>query len=249
MGIENESLISYTIFLMRHLSLFLKRLTGRILGFFPRHREPIVEDDDSKRRRSRHCLIIAGPNGSGKSTCADSVVPTEMKIGEFVNADKIAAGLSPYNPESVRLTAGRLLMNRVEQLIEARENFAIETTLAPRGLIHLIRKMKQEGYIVTLSFLWLSSPQLARARVKSRVEAGGHDIPLTEIYRRYKRGLENLFKIYLPFVDFCVIYNGSTFPPEVVARYAKGTLVEMLDASLLNAIKGSIDDKGPDPIV
>ncbi|MBN2676386.1 MAG: zeta toxin family protein [Alphaproteobacteria bacterium] len=233
-------------FNFRSISLFLKRFFGRIGGFFPLRKkiDPDVEDV-VKYRRKRHCLIIAGPNGAGKSTCADAVVPDELKIGEFVNADKIAAGLSPYNPESVRLTAGRLLMNRVEDLIRTRQNFAIETTLAPRGIIHLIHRMKEEGYQVTLSFLWLSSPKLAKLRVKTRVKTGGHDIPNTEIYRRYKRGLRNLFKIYLPLVDFCVIYNGSVFPPEVVARFANGTLVDMVDSSLFNAIKGSLDDQGP----
>ncbi|MBN1783794.1 MAG: zeta toxin family protein [Alphaproteobacteria bacterium] len=234
---------------MRSVLLYFKRLFGRILGIFPLKKVGQKDKEKPVLRRKRHCLIIAGPNGAGKSTCADAIVPQEMRITEFVNADKIAAGLSPYNPEAARFTAGKLLINRIEQLITARENFALETTLAPLGLIHLIKRMQKEGYIVTLSFLWLSSQRLAKERVKTRVESGGHDIPQREIYRRYKRGLINLFKIYLPFVDFCAIYNASTFPPEIVARYAEGALVEMLDASLFNAIKGSIDDKGPDPII
>ena len=228
---------------IRSISLYFKRLFGRIRGIFPFKKK--ISEEKQKPLRKRHCLIIAGPNGAGKSTCADAVVPEELKIGEFVNADKIAAGLSPYKPESVRLTAGRLLLNRVEYLIQTRQNFAIETTLAPRALVHLIKRMQKKGYHVTLSFLWLDSPKLAKVRVKTRVETGGHDIPNHEIYRRYKRGLHNLFKIYLPFVNYCAIYNASVFPPEVVARFANGALVEMLDASLFNAIKGSLDDKGP----
>ncbi len=230
---------------MRRILLFFKRLIGRASGTFPKKENiPIAP-----KPRKKQCLIIAGPNGSGKSTCADAIVPTEMKIAEFVNADKIAAGLSPYNPEAVRFTAGKLLVNRINQLIEARQNFALETTLAPRGLVHLIKRMQKEGYVVTLSFLWLSSQKLAKERVKTRVEAGGHYIPHREIYRRYKRGLDNLFKIYLPFVNYCAIYNASGFPPEIVARYTDGALVEMLDASLFNAIKGSLDDKGPNEII
>ncbi len=227
---------------MRRIILFFQRLFGRVLGKFPVKK---TESVSHVKLRKKQCLIIAGPNGSGKSTCADAIVPKEMKIAEFVNADKIAAGLSPYNPEAVRFTAGKLLVNRIDQLITARENFALETTLAPRGLVHLIKRMQKEGYVVTLSFLWLNSQKLAKERVKTRVEAGGHDIPHREIYRRYKRGLNNLFNIYLHIVDFCAIYNASGFPPEIVARYADGALVEMLDASLFNAIKGSLDDKGP----
>lgn len=151
--------------------------------------------------------IIAGCNGAGKTTASYSVLPDLLECREFVNADEIAKGLSPFHPESVAIEAGKLMLQRIEMLLSKRKTFAIETTLATRSYASLIKRAHDLGYQVVLLFFWLSSPQMAIQRVAKRVSEGGHNIPKDTITRRYWLGLRNFFQIFMPIVDLWVFYE------------------------------------------
>ncbi|MDE5880205.1 MAG: zeta toxin family protein [Muribaculaceae bacterium] len=155
--------------------------------------------------------IIAGCNGAGKTTASFNVLPQILNCREFVNADEIAKGLSPFTPESVAIQAGKLMLERIETLMLEEVTFAIETTLATRSYKNLVLKAKQKGYDVSLLFFWLESPEVACERVRKRVSEGGHNIPKDIIYRRYYLGLENLFNIFMPIVDFWALYDNNNY--------------------------------------
>ncbi|HVU53981.1 MAG TPA: zeta toxin family protein [Puia sp.] len=152
--------------------------------------------------------IIAGPNGAGKTTAAMTVLPEALHVKEFVNADEIARGLSPLNPAGMAIEAGKIMLKRISQLASEGEDFSIETTLASRSYIKLIKECQAKGYIVTLIFFYLNSWELARERVEQRVRKGGHDIPEIDIERRYFRGIRNLPE-YINTVDNWSVYDNS----------------------------------------
>ena len=162
--------------------------------------------------------VIAGPNGAGKTTFANEFLPDFVHCREFLNADLIAAGLSPFAPETQNMRAGRLFLTRIKELTKVRENFGFETTLSGRGYVRLLTEMKRIGYRVVLFFLWLPDVDVAVARVKNRVRQGGHNIPEHVIRRRFKSGMRNLFHLYRPLADVWRLYDGSQLPPEVVAH-------------------------------
>lgn len=153
--------------------------------------------------------IIAGCNGAGKTTASYSVLPEMLSCREFVNADEIAKGLSPFNPESMAIQAGRLMLERIEALLEQRATFAIETTLATRSYSRLVGRAKANGYRVVLLFFWLPTPAMAVERVAKRVREGGHDIPFDTIHRRYWSGLWNFFEIFKPIVDSWLFFDNE----------------------------------------
>lgn len=159
--------------------------------------------------------IIAGCNGAGKTTASYSVLPDLLECREFVNADEIARGLSPFNPESVAIEAGRLMIQRIESLVGQRKTFAIETTLATRSYAALVHKVHDLGYNVVLLFFWLPSPEIAVKRVAKRVSEGGHNIPSETIYRRYRLGLQNFFDIFIDIVDSWSFYDNLNTPVEL----------------------------------
>jgi predicted ABC-type ATPase len=165
--------------------------------------------------------IIAGCNGAGKTTASFTILPEMLNCREFVNADSIAAGLSPFNPESVAIEAGRLMLTRIRELMSAGIDFAFETTLSTRSYISLINEAKQTGYNVTLIFIWLDSPATAIRRVADRVTKGGHNIPDQIIVRRYSRGIYNLIKLYIPVCDRWMIVNNETVTPWPIAEGEK----------------------------
>jgi len=169
----------------------------------------------------KHLYIISGPNGAGKTTASYTVLPKILQCKEFVNADEIARGLSPFNPESVAIEAGRLMLKRISDLLQRNESFSIETTLSSRSYFRLVEKAYSQGYDVTLLFFWLKSPQQAIERVAERVAKGGHDIPKDIIVRRYWEGLDNLFKIYMPIVDTWILVNNGETPRSIVATGGK----------------------------
>jgi predicted ABC-type ATPase len=144
--------------------------------------------------------IISGCNGAGKTTASYTVLPEMLNCQEFVNADNIAAGISPFNPASVALSAGRIMLNRIDELMQEGADFAFETTLSTKSYVSLIKKARALGYKITLVYFWLTSPEEAIARVATRVSKGGHDIPHDVIRRRYYGGLTNLFKLYNRYV-------------------------------------------------
>ena len=154
--------------------------------------------------------IIAGPNGAGKTTASFNVLPTLLNCREFVNADEIARGLSPFDVESVAIQAGKLMLERIEFLLKQGQTFAIETTLATTSYTNLVSRAQGLGYKVHLLFFWLSSPEVAYERVARRVEEGGHNIPRGVIERRYWRGLRNLFEKFMPIVDYWAIYDNNS---------------------------------------
>lgn len=153
--------------------------------------------------------IIAGCNGAGKTTASFNVLPQILDCKEFVNADEIAKGLSPFAPESVAIQAGKLMLQRIDKLLDEGVSFAIETTLATRSYQTLVKRAQERGYIVQLLFFWLESPSVACERVKKRVSQGGHDIPAKTIHQRYNLGLKNLFDIFMPIVDYWIIYDNN----------------------------------------
>ena len=174
-------------------------------------------------------LIISGPNGAGKTTAAKVLLPEVFNCREFVNADNIAAGLSPFNPEGVSLEAGRIMLERIQYLLSIRADFALETTLASKSYVSMIKEAKMLGYEVTLSFFWLPSPEVAKQRVKMRVLEGGHSIPDDIIERRYHRGITNFFERYTSICDNWLLINNAALNPELIARYTKQTGIEIMD--------------------
>jgi len=161
--------------------------------------------------------IIAGCNGAGKTTASFTVLPEMLNCREFVNADEIAKGLSPFNPEGVAIQAGRLMIERVLYLLKEGKTFAFETTLATRSYVNLIQRAQRRGYFVTLLFFSLSTPEQAVARVAKRVSQGGHNIPTDVVRRRFDAGLRNFFQLYIPVVDYWALYDNSTCPSEKLA--------------------------------
>ncbi len=154
--------------------------------------------------------IIAGCNGAGKTTASFTILPQMLGCVEFVNADEIARGLSPFNPYSVSIAAGRLMVTRISELIDSGVDFAIETTLSTRSYVKLIEKAHEKGYFVTLLYFWLPSPEQAIERVAMRVQNGGHHIPPEIVRRRYRSGVRNLTRLYTQECDFWTIYDNSS---------------------------------------
>jgi predicted ABC-type ATPase len=190
--------------------------------------------------------IIAGCNGAGKTTASFTVLPEMLDCEEFINADEIARGLSPFNPDKAAIEAGRLMLSKIDRLISNKEDFAFETTLATRSYAKTIIKAKENGYTVTLVFFWLDSVDLAIERVKTRVLEGGHNIPNVVITRRYYSGLSNLFSIYIPICDYWMIFNNSVSPSELVAEGYSNKDIDIKNISTFDTIKSlsQYDKKG-----
>lgn len=180
--------------------------------------------------------VIGGCNGAGKTTAAMQVLPNFLNVLEYVNADEIAAGLSPFNPESVAIQAGRLMLERLEALSNAGADFAFETTLASRNYVRFLRKRKTQGYTVNLIYFWLQSPELAIARVRRRVESGGHNIPEEVIRRRYERGIKNFVNLYLPLCDIWAVYDNSKAIPQLIAECPHASTPIIYQLQIWNAI-------------
>ncbi|MDE7495532.1 MAG: zeta toxin family protein [Muribaculaceae bacterium] len=153
--------------------------------------------------------IIAGCNGAGKTTASFNVLPRILNCREFVNADEIAKGLSPFAPEAVAIQAGKLMLQRINTLLAENATFAIETTLSTRSYQTLVKRAQAKGYMVYLLFFWLDSPLMACERVNKRVSEGGHNIPKATIFRRYYLGLQNFFEIFIPIVDYWAMYDNN----------------------------------------
>jgi predicted ABC-type ATPase len=153
--------------------------------------------------------IIAGCNGAGKTTASYTVLPEILHCKEFINADEIARGLSPFQPEKVAIAAGRIMLQRIDELLNSKVDFAIETTLTTKSYINTIKAARQKGYNITLLYFWLNNVELAIERVKLRVKSGGHNIPEAVIRRRYKNGMANLVNIFIVHCNNWVIINNS----------------------------------------
>lgn len=187
---------------------------------------------------SKRLYIIAGCNGAGKTTASFTILPEVLDCREFVNADEIARGLSPFQPEKVAFEAGRIMLRRIDELLDRGENFAFETTLATKSYRSTVIEAQALGYRVTLLFFWLDAVELAIDRVAERVRKGGHNIETDVIRRRYLGGLRNLFEIYLPIVDEAMIFDNSHGQIELIAERGIGdTTLIIANPSKFQALK------------
>jgi predicted ABC-type ATPase len=168
--------------------------------------------------KEKNIYIIAGCNGAGKTTASFTILPDVLNCKEFVNADEIARGLSPFQPEKVAIDAGKIMLNRINELLGKNENFAFETTLASKSYRSKVIEAQKKGYTVSLLYFWLNSIDLAKERVKNRVLEGGHNIEPAVIERRYLNGIINLFDIYLPIVDKAFIFDNSEGTSVLIAE-------------------------------
>ena len=181
--------------------------------------------------------IIAGCNGAGKTTAAYNLLPTVFNTVEFVNADEIAKGLSPFNVEGVAFQAGRIMLERIRQLINENKSFALETTLSGSSYIPFVKQAKNTGYSITFFFVYLNNVELAKSRVALRVSKGGHSIPEEVIERRYSKGLNNFVK-YGALADDWYLYDNSGRAYELIAKNVSG-LQEISNFEIYNKITGS----------
>lgn len=190
----------------------------------------------------KRLFIISGCNGAGKTTASYTILPEILGCDEFVNADEIAKGLSPFHPESTAIEAGRLMLDRINKLISKGQDFAFETTLATKSYKNFVLKAKENGYHTTLLFFWLRTPDLAVKRVETRVREGGHNIPVDVIRRRYENGLKNFFGIFESIVDEWMFIDNSGEPYEIIARKnSTGVILKNVDKwnSLLETYKSN----------
>ena len=188
--------------------------------------------------QEKNLYIISGCNGAGKTTASFNILPDLLDCKEFVNADEIARGLSPFQPEKVSIEAGRLMLKRIDELIDSNQDFSFETTLSTKSFINTIDNAKSKGYYVTLIFFWLESIQLAKDRVQKRVSEGGHNIEPNVIDRRYKAGIKNLFKLYFDKVDSLLIYDNSKAKSELIAeKEIENELFTIHNSQKFNALK------------
>jgi predicted ABC-type ATPase len=162
------------------------------------------------------CIIIAGPNGAGKTTFAREFLPAYAKVNHFVNADLIAAGLSPLRPEMAALAAGRLFLRELDRLAGSRRDFALESTLSGVTYVARLNRWKLEGYRIEIIYLKLPNPGIGLNRIAARVQQGGHDVPKRDVARRFQRSWENFQAIYRPLADSWWIYDNSGDRPRLV---------------------------------
>jgi predicted ABC-type ATPase len=165
-------------------------------------------------------------------------LPEEMRCREFVNADLIAAGLSPYAPDQVAFEAGRIMLKRLRDLFERRQDFSFETTLTGFGYTHLLREMKEAGHRIRLDYLWIPNLDITRSRVKQRVKKGGHDIPDEVQQRRFGKGVRFLLEHYRPLVHYWRIYDNTGQDPHLVVEEEDGRLW-VRDASMLAQLEAA----------
>lgn len=191
-------------------------------------------------------VVIGGPNGAGKTTISRNVIAELLGIGEFVNADIIAQGLSGFDPERAAIQAGRVMLTRLRELAADRRDFAFETTMASRTFAPWIAQLVRSGYEFHLVFVWLNSPEMAIRRVRSRVRRGGHFVPDEVVRRRYARGIANFVNLYLPIAsEWRVLNNSSAAGPVPVAFGNDARPPTVLDHTAWNCILETARDTTP----
>ncbi|MFH1147096.1 MAG: zeta toxin family protein [Pseudomonadota bacterium] len=183
--------------------------------------------------------IIAGPNGAGKTTFARQFLPQFAGCLEFINADMIAAGLSPFNPDVAAFRAGRLVLEQIQLLSKRNLDFGFETTLSGRSYTRILEQLKQSGYQIHIFFLWVRSIELALARIADRVRRGGHGIPSNTVRRRFDRGLSNFFNLYRPLADSWTIFDNSAEKPLTIA-FGTSATVRVIDDQLFHILSKEV---------
>ncbi len=186
--------------------------------------------------------IISGCNGAGKTTASYSLLPEMLGCKEFVNSDEFAKGLSPFDPSKASIQASRYMLTKIRYLLKRGQDFAVETTLATRTLLKIVKQAQAAGYTVTLLYFWLNSPELAIARVRARVEAGGHNIPEETIVRRYHTGIYYFFNLYAPISERWILADNSQIPFRVVAEGTKNEILTIRDEDSYQKIKAIADE-------
>jgi predicted ABC-type ATPase len=192
---------------------------------------------------SKNLYIVAGCNGAGKTTASFTILPEILDCYEFVNADEIARGLSPFQPEKSAIEAGKIMLRRIEYLLNENSGFAFETTLSTKTYKNTVLKAQAAGYNVTLLFFWLQTIELAKERVQKRVSEGGHDIESEVIERRYLSGIRNLFDIYLPIADDVLIFDNSEGKHELIAKKINQSDISILNNLKFNLLKQYYDNQ------
>jgi len=188
---------------------------------------------------SPNVYIVAGPNGAGKTTFAREFLPNYVKCLEFVNADLIAEGISPFSSEQAAIRAGRLMIEQIHLLADRSSDFGFETTLAGKSYVRLLADLKSKDYRIYLYFLWIDNVDIALERIADRVRRGGHNVPGKIVRRRFNRGLSNLFNIYRPLLDFWVIFDNSKDDPVMIAYEEAGDL-ELIDPALFSKLSANM---------
>jgi len=201
-----------------------------------------IEDYIIKPARNKYIYIIAGSNGSGKTTFAKEFLPDYAQCKHFLNSDMIAQGLSPFSPRVAAMKAGRLVIERMDDLAKKGLDFGFETTLAGKTYINRLNYLKKNGYSLHLFFLWIPSVELALARIKDRVDDGGHNVPAQDVKRRFFRGIHNLFKYYRPLVDSWILLNNASTIPEPIAKKKENKLI-VVDENLFTNISKTMEKK------
>jgi len=175
--------------------------------------------------------IIAGPNGAGKTTFARKFLPRYAECKNFINADLIALGLSPFSPETAAFPAGRLMLEEIQRFAKRGDDFSFETTLSGITYINLIRRLRAQGYAVHIFFLWVPRAELSLSRIRDRVLEGGHNVPEPIVRRRHERSIKNFLQIYRSQVDYWTLFDNSGRAPAMIALEKQGKL-RIIDGEL-----------------
>jgi len=182
--------------------------------------------------------MIGGPNGAGKTTAAMGLMPSAIDCAEYVNADAIAAGLSPFRPAGVTIEAGRVMLKRIAELARTRRDFAFETTMASRSFVPFLRQCRMRGYRIEVLYVWLRSADLAVERVAQRVSEGGHAVAEVTVRSRYERGLANFAALYAPLADHWALFDNSGACARMVAQKDRRGVLQVVDPEAWALVKG-----------
>lgn len=187
-------------------------------------------------KKTNNIYIIAGSNGSGKTTFAKRFLPKYAKCPNFINADLIAQGLSPFEPQTAALKAGKIVLQQIEEFSARGLDFGFETTLSGKSYVKLLDDLIKKGYELHLYYLWIPDTRLAIERIKGRVLEGGHNIPDIDVRRRFTRSISNFFRLYEPLLSTWMMFDNSGQEPELIARGNNGQIA-VANKELFEAIK------------